>query len=96
MNEATTFFNSFHQNDRFYGDSRPLKIRLLQHYEVLWIHNIDAICNFRSPSVHVVLAKNLPFHLWRTPCPFTCLTQNLYFVTHAKGPWKIPKVVFTS
>ena len=30
----------------FYGTvhSGPLKIRLLQCYVVLWIHNIDAIC----------------------------------------------------
>ena len=50
MNRATTFFNSFYQNNPFQGNGRPLKIRLLQPYEVRWIHDIDAIsivwCDF--------------------------------------------------
>jgi len=44
MNGDTTFFYSFDQNNQFEGNERTLKIRLLQCYEVLWIHNIDAIC----------------------------------------------------
>ena len=31
-------------NNRILQNSGPLKIRLLQCYVVLWIHNIDAIC----------------------------------------------------
>ena len=41
---AKTFFDSLYPNDSFLRNSGPLKIRLLQCYVVLWIHNIDAIC----------------------------------------------------
>ena len=46
MNGAMTFFCSFHQNNQIQGN---LKIGLLQCYEVIWIHNIDAICNPLGP-----------------------------------------------
>ena len=36
----------------FLKNCRPLKIRLLQCYEVLWIHNIDSICIKRSPLIY--------------------------------------------
>ena len=41
---ATIFYKIFYQNDYFLRNSEPLKISLLQCYEALWIHNIDAIC----------------------------------------------------
>ena len=44
MNGAKTFFDSWYLNNRFLRSSRPLKIRLLQWYVVLWIDNIDVIC----------------------------------------------------
>ena len=44
MNGAMTFFSNFDQNNSFEGIYGTLKIRLLQCYAVLWIHNIDAIC----------------------------------------------------
>ena len=44
LNEATKSCQSFYQNDRFSRNCWPLKISLLQCYEVLWIPNIDAIC----------------------------------------------------
>ena len=44
MNGATTLFKSSHQNDWLLRNYGRLKISLLQSYEVLWIHNIDAIC----------------------------------------------------
>ena len=34
----------FYQNDRHSRNRGLLKISLLQCYELLWIHNIDAIC----------------------------------------------------
>ena len=42
LNVATTFCKIFYQNDKFMN--KLLKISLLQSAEVLWIHNIDAIC----------------------------------------------------
>ena len=45
MNEAKIFFNRFCQNDWSLGNDGLSKIRSLQCYEVLWIHDIDAICN---------------------------------------------------
>ena len=44
MNGAKTLFDSWYLNNCFLRSSGPLKIRLLQCYVVLWIHNIDAIC----------------------------------------------------
>ena len=44
MNEATLFINSLCLNNQVLRKSGPLKIGLLQCYGVLWIHNIDAIC----------------------------------------------------
>ena len=38
------FFDSLYLNNCFLWDSGSLKIRLLQCYVVLWIHNIDTIC----------------------------------------------------
>ena len=38
------FFNGFCQNNWSLGHGGLSKIRSLQCYEVLWIHNIDAIC----------------------------------------------------
>ena len=35
----------FNQNNWFLRNCGTLKITLLQCYEVLWIHNIDAICS---------------------------------------------------
>ena len=45
LNGAMIFFNGLCQNNRFLGNSGLSKIRSLQCYEVLWIHNIDGICN---------------------------------------------------
>ena len=44
MNGAMTFVCRFDQNNQFQRNGGPLKIRLFQCYEVLWIHNTDAIC----------------------------------------------------
>ena len=44
LNVATTFCKIFYQNYRFLWNSWPLKISLLQCYEVLWIQNIDTFC----------------------------------------------------
>ena len=44
MNGATTFFYTWYLYNQFLRNSGPLKIRLLQCYVVIWIHNIDAIC----------------------------------------------------
>ena len=57
MNKATTFSNSFDQNNQFQENGGPLKIRLLHRYEVLWIHNIDPICIY---PVHVLSSLFLP------------------------------------
>ena len=38
----------FYQNDWLLRNRGPLKIGLIQCHEVLWIHNIDAICNIAS------------------------------------------------
>ena len=37
----------FYQNNWCLRNSGPLKISLFQYYEVLWIHDIDAICTNR-------------------------------------------------
>ena len=55
-----TFFCSFNQSNQFQGNGEMLKITLLQCYEVLWIHNIDAICRtgncqFRSSAFHLLI-----------------------------------------
>ena len=49
LNGATTFFKSLDQNDQFLENRGSLKISLLHCYEVLWIHNIDEICNTNRP-----------------------------------------------
>ena len=46
LNEAMTFCRIFYQMNRFLRNRATLKITLLQRYEVLWIHNIDAICTW--------------------------------------------------
>ena len=52
-------------NNRFLRNSGPLKIRILQCYVVLWIHNIDAICiiicliSFFSINDRVISANNV-------------------------------------
>ena len=48
MKETKTFFDSWYQNNWFLRNSGPSKIRLLQCYVVLWIHNTDAICTLIS------------------------------------------------
>ena len=55
MNGAMTFFCSCYQNNHFQGNVGTLKIRLLQCYEVLWIHNINAICliDFQAAMANV-------------------------------------------
>ena len=45
MYGAMTFFCTFDQNNQSQGNGGTLKITLLQGYEVLWILDIDAICN---------------------------------------------------
>ena len=50
MNGAKTFFDSLYLNNCFLWNSWPLKIRLLQCYVMLWIHNIDAICTYLPSS----------------------------------------------
>ena len=42
INGATAFITS--KNIMFPENNSPLKIRLLQCYQVLWIHDIDEIC----------------------------------------------------
>ena len=51
-----------------------MKIRLLQSYEVLWIHNIDGICilDFSSSILAVYLAP-------KETCP--CLSDSAFSVT---------------
>ena len=44
MNRAMTFLKNLYQNNRFLWNGWPSNIRLLQSYEVLWTHVIDAIC----------------------------------------------------
>ena len=43
------------------GNARQSKIKLLQCYELLWIHNIDAncmiYCNFFSKNELIVILK---------------------------------------
>ena len=52
MNGAKTFFDNYYLNNCFLRNiGQLLKIRLLQCYVVLWIHNIDAICIFAPPVV---------------------------------------------
>ena len=43
VNRATSFSNSLYKKDWNFGKNRPLKNRLLQCYEVPWIHNIETI-----------------------------------------------------
>ena len=43
VNGATKFFKSLFQNDCISGNCRPLKIRQLPCYKVLWIHSIGPI-----------------------------------------------------
>ena len=64
MNRALIFLNILHQNNHFLGNGWPSKIRLLQSYEVLWIHVIDAICRYTvvprySDSFRQHLGKNV-------------------------------------
>ena len=40
----STRLKQFFKNILFSGDKEPRKNRLLQSYDVLWIHVIDAIC----------------------------------------------------
>ena len=40
-----------YENSQLLGNSEPFKIRLLQCYEVLWIHYIDTICTCLTPSI---------------------------------------------
>ena len=54
MNRATTLHYSWYQNNRFLSNSVQLKIRLLQCYVVLWIHNISAICRIFSKYSFIV------------------------------------------
>ena len=42
------------QYNRFLRNCGPLKIRLLQGYEVLWIHNIDAICTMHDIQIMII------------------------------------------
>ena len=44
MNGAKIFFDTWYLNNRFLRNCEPLKISLLHCYEVVWIHNIKAIC----------------------------------------------------
>ena len=45
----------FYQNNQFLRNHGTLKITLLQCYEVLWIHNIDAICTtkIKTPNYFI-------------------------------------------
>ena len=53
MNRAMTFIKTLYTNQWRFRNAGPLKIRLLQCYEALLIHNIDVICiqhKFLSPD----------------------------------------------
>ena len=45
MNRAMILLKTLYEKIRFLGGDGPSKIRLLQSYEVFWIHVIDAICS---------------------------------------------------
>ena len=53
LSGATVFIKSLHLRNRFLRNCRPLKISLLQCYEAIWIHNIDAICSSAQWSERV-------------------------------------------
>ena len=44
INGTVTFFNGLCRNNYFSGNVELSKMRSIQCYEVLWIHNIDANC----------------------------------------------------
>ena len=48
MNGAMTLFYSFDEYNHFGGNGGTFKVSLLQRYEVLWIHIIDAICRAKN------------------------------------------------
>ena len=68
MKRPMTLFNVLYRikiNGAYIWNGGPLKIRLLQCYEELWIHNINAICitifsNFLNsfPSRNLVKTKS--------------------------------------
>ena len=41
-------YDIFHQNIRLSGNSESSKIRLLQSYEVLWIHLCEPNCSYSN------------------------------------------------
>ena len=49
-----------YQNNCFLGIGEPSKFRLLQSYEVLWIHVLDAICILR-PSTNICQKHRLNY-----------------------------------
>ena len=55
MNGAMTLFYSFDEYNHFGGNGGTFKVSLLQRYEVLWIHNIDAIC--KTVLLSLILKK---------------------------------------
>ena len=66
MKGAKTFFDSWYLNNRFLRNSGPLKIRLLQCYVVLWIHNIDVICISKTLFLDLISQMNFTsFIFWR-------------------------------
>ena len=50
MYKVTAFFNSLYQNNRILGTDGSSKNKLVQRYEVLWIHNIVVICTIVGSS----------------------------------------------
>ena len=63
MNGAMAFFCIFDQNNQFKGIGGTLKIRLLKCYEVLSIHNIDAICIKTFPLITFFKASKSIFNV---------------------------------
>ena len=54
LNRAMIFFNGLCQNNWLFLNGGLSKIRSLQGYEVLWIHNIDAICRIHSFDLYCI------------------------------------------
>ena len=46
MNSARMLLKNLYQNNGFLWNGGASNVRLLQSYEALWIHVIDAICKF--------------------------------------------------
>ena len=60
LNRALIFLKTLHKIFLFSGNREMSKIRLIQSYEVLWIHVIDTIYRLISKCSDGKLSKNIP------------------------------------